>query len=194
MKLRVVAVFVGLFGLALSAWAEPAASAAAAAAPLATPNVSKLKLASANALVFDAKADQPIYAKGADTVTPIASVTKLMTAMVVLDAGQPLDEAISIGIADIDLLKGSHSRLNLGSELSAQRDVAPRVDGFRESRGFESRAPLSGRDGGLRRGNEPQGARAGHDEHPFRRPDRTDEHERFDRQRSVAHGAGRCGI
>jgi len=117
MKLRVVTVFVGLFGLALSAWAESAAPAAAAPASLATPNVSKLKLASANALVLDAKADQAIYAKGADTVTPIASVTKLMTAMVVLDAGQPLDEAIGIGIADIDLIKGSHSRLNLGSEL-----------------------------------------------------------------------------
>ena len=117
MKLSVVAVFVGLLGLALSAWAESTAPVAAAAAPFATPNVTKLKLASANALVLDAKADQPIYAKGADTVTPIASVTKLMTAMVVLDAAQPLDEAISVGIADIDLIKGSHSRLNLGSEL-----------------------------------------------------------------------------
>jgi serine-type D-Ala-D-Ala endopeptidase (penicillin-binding protein 7) len=51
-------------------------------------------------------------------VTPIASVTKLMTAMVVLDAGQPLDERLSVGVGDLDLLKGSHSRLNLGSELS----------------------------------------------------------------------------
>jgi D-alanyl-D-alanine endopeptidase (penicillin-binding protein 7) len=117
MKVRGVAVFVGLFGLSLSVWAEQGTPAADVVAPLLTLNVSKLKLASANALVLDAKAGQPIYAKSADTVTPIASVTKLMTAMVVLDAEQPLDEPISVGIADIDLLKGSHSRLNLGAEL-----------------------------------------------------------------------------
>jgi D-alanyl-D-alanine endopeptidase (penicillin-binding protein 7) len=87
-----------------------------------TLDASKLKLASANVLVLDAKAGEPIYAKGADTVTPIASVTKLMTAMVVLDAQQPLDEPISVGIGDLDMLKGSHSRLNLGSELS-RRDM-----------------------------------------------------------------------
>jgi D-alanyl-D-alanine endopeptidase (penicillin-binding protein 7) len=68
--------------------------------------------------VLDATADAPIYAKGADNVTPIASVTKLMTAMVVLDAGQPLDEPISIGVGDLDYLKGTHSRLSLGSQLS----------------------------------------------------------------------------
>lgn len=78
----------------------------------------KLKLASANVLILDAKAGEPIYAKGADTVTPIASVTKLMTAMVVLDAQQPLDEPLGVGIGDLDLLKGTHSRLNLGAELS----------------------------------------------------------------------------
>jgi D-alanyl-D-alanine endopeptidase (penicillin-binding protein 7) len=80
-------------------------------------DTSKLKLGSANALVLDAKAGQPIYSKGADTVTPIASVTKLMTAMVVLDAGQNMDEPLDVGIGDVDLLKGSHSRLRLGAEL-----------------------------------------------------------------------------
>ena len=85
--------------------------------PIAPLDGSKLKLASANALVYDANAGQAIYAKGADTVTPIASVTKLMTAMVVLDAAQPLDETITVDISDLDLLKGSHSRLRLGAEL-----------------------------------------------------------------------------
>ena len=92
------------------------------AAPTDTPRITldakKLKLASANVLILDAKAGEPIYAKGADAVTPIASVTKLMTAMVVLDAGQPLDERLNVGIGDLDLLKGTHSRLNLGAELS----------------------------------------------------------------------------
>ena len=78
---------------------------------------SKLRLASSNVLVLDATAGHPIYSKAADAVTPIASVTKLMTAMVVIDAGQPLDEIVTVGIADLDLLRGSHSRLRLGSEL-----------------------------------------------------------------------------
>ena len=117
MKLRGVAVFLGLLSLAISAWAETGSTSADAAPSLPTHDVSKLKLKSASALVLDAKADQPIYAKGADAVTPIASVTKLMTAMVVLDAGQPLDEPISIGIGDIDFIKGTHSRLSLGNEL-----------------------------------------------------------------------------
>ncbi len=78
---------------------------------------SKLRLASSNVLVLDAAAGHPIYSKAADAVTPIASVTKLMTAIVVIDAGQPLDEIVTVGIADLDLLRGSHSRLRLGSEL-----------------------------------------------------------------------------
>jgi serine-type D-Ala-D-Ala endopeptidase (penicillin-binding protein 7) len=96
-----------------SVWAHDPASAARVAL-----DASKLRLASANVLILDAKAGEPIYAKGADEVTPIASVTKLMTAMVVLDAGQPLDERIGVDMGDLDLLKGSHSRLSLGSELS----------------------------------------------------------------------------
>src|ERR1700730_1712531 len=78
---------------------------------------SKLRLASNNVLVLDAAAGHAIYSKAADAVTPIASVTKLMTAMVVIDAGQPLNEIVSVGIADLDLLRGSHSRLRLGREL-----------------------------------------------------------------------------
>jgi D-alanyl-D-alanine endopeptidase (penicillin-binding protein 7) len=78
----------------------------------------KLKLASANALVLDAASGESLYSKNSDAVTPIASITKLMTAMVVLDGGQPLAEKLSIEIADIDTLKGSHSRLRLGAEAS----------------------------------------------------------------------------
>ena len=78
----------------------------------------RLKLSSANVLVLDAAADRQIYAKAADEVTPIASVTKLMTAMVVLDAKQPLDDVLDIDLGDFDYLKGSHSRLSMGSALS----------------------------------------------------------------------------
>jgi len=122
MNIRRLLVFIGLIGAPLAAWAASELPLSAAAAPNVTLDASKLRLASANVLVLDAKGGEPIYAKGADTVTPIASVTKLMTAMVVLDAQQPLDEVISVGIGDLDLLKGSHSRLNLGSELS-RRDM-----------------------------------------------------------------------
>jgi serine-type D-Ala-D-Ala endopeptidase (penicillin-binding protein 7) len=83
-------------------------------------DAAKLRLESANAFVFDAAANTPVYSKAADTVTSIASLTKLMTAMVTLDGGQPLDERISIGIEDIDFLKGSSSRLRLGAELPRQ--------------------------------------------------------------------------
>jgi len=77
----------------------------------------KLHLASINAVVVDANAKQSVYAKGADAVTPIASLTKLMTAMVTLDAKLPDDEMIAIGVEDLDFLKGSKSRLLMGAEL-----------------------------------------------------------------------------
>jgi D-alanyl-D-alanine endopeptidase (penicillin-binding protein 7) len=117
MNIRLSLVFISLAALVGFAGSACGQTGPASAAPNVTLDVSKLRLASANALVFDATAGAPIYSKGADTVTPIASVTKLMTAMVVLDADQPQDETISIGIGDLDFLKGSHSRLPLGSEL-----------------------------------------------------------------------------
>jgi len=91
--------------------------AAPAAAQLASLDPARLKLSSANVLVLDAAADRQVYAKAADEVTPIASVTKLMTAMVVLDGKQPLDEMLDIDMGDFDYLKGSHSRLRMGSVL-----------------------------------------------------------------------------
>jgi len=77
----------------------------------------KLRLASLNAVIIDASANRPVYAKGADAVTPIASLTKLMTAIVTLDAQLPQDELIAIDLDDLDYLKGTHSRLRMGTEL-----------------------------------------------------------------------------
>jgi D-alanyl-D-alanine endopeptidase (penicillin-binding protein 7) len=104
----------------------------------------KLHLASVNAVVVDANAKQSVYAKGADDVTPIASLTKLMTAMVTLDAKLPDDEVISIGVEDLDFLKGTKSRLRLGAELPRHEMLRPRAHVVRESRGVESRAHLPG--------------------------------------------------
>ncbi|HEY1460113.1 MAG TPA: D-alanyl-D-alanine endopeptidase [Casimicrobiaceae bacterium] len=118
MRTSLTIVFAALIGFAHAATAAVEGVLPAVPQPMTTLDAAKLKLASANALVFDTDAGQAIYSKGADAVTPIASVTKLMTAMVILDGAQPMDEMLSVDIGDIDLLKGSHSRLRLGSELS----------------------------------------------------------------------------
>lgn len=60
---------------------------------------------------------QAIYGKNTEAVVPIASITKLMTAMVVLDAGLPLDEYVRLTRADVDSIKGTRSRLPLKSEV-----------------------------------------------------------------------------
>jgi D-alanyl-D-alanine endopeptidase (penicillin-binding protein 7) len=96
--------------------AAVAAGHAAAQAPLVL-DPAKLRLASLNAVIVDASANRPVYAKGADDVTPIASLTKLMTAIVTLDAALPLDEVIAIDLDDLDYLKGTRSRLRMGAEL-----------------------------------------------------------------------------
>ena len=76
------------------------------------------KLHSSIALIYDQQTQRPLYTKNSDTQTPIASITKLMTAMVILDAQLPLDEEISIDVADIDTLKGTRSRLRIGMTLT----------------------------------------------------------------------------
>ncbi len=97
-----------------------AASAAAAPEVLDELEPSRLRLKSAAALVYDEQSGQVLYDKNSDEVTPIASITKLMTAIVVLDAKLPLDETISITSEDVDHLKGTRSRLRVRSELTRE--------------------------------------------------------------------------
>lgn len=80
--------------------------------------VDPLDLKSSVALVIDQDTQQVLFSKNPDAVLPIASITKLMTAMVVLEAGQSLDEQLSITQDDVDTEKGSGSRLRVGSTLS----------------------------------------------------------------------------
>ena len=68
-------------------------------------------------LVLDPTTGQTLFSKNADTATPIASLTKLMTAMVVLDANQSMDEPLEIARDDVDTLKNSSSRLPVGSHF-----------------------------------------------------------------------------
>ena len=75
-------------------------------------------LRSAIALVYDEQGQRPLYSKNADTVVPIASVTKLMTAMVVLDAQLPQEEEISISKQDMDRYKGTRSRIRPDTVLT----------------------------------------------------------------------------
>jgi len=77
-----------------------------------------LDLRSAAALVVDQKTGEALYAKNEGIPTSIASITKLMTAMVTLDAGLPLDEEIIVSNEDVDHLKGTGSRLPLGTRLT----------------------------------------------------------------------------
>jgi serine-type D-Ala-D-Ala endopeptidase (penicillin-binding protein 7) len=67
--------------------------------------------------VLDQGGQQILYAKNVDAVVPIASLTKLMTALVVLESGLPLDESIVISAEDVDDLKHTHSRLKVGTVL-----------------------------------------------------------------------------
>jgi serine-type D-Ala-D-Ala endopeptidase (penicillin-binding protein 7) len=76
------------------------------------------ELKSSAALVIDQAGGRPLFSKNTDSVVPIASITKLMTAMVVIDAGLPLNEKIVITEADKDLIKGTRSRLRIGTALT----------------------------------------------------------------------------
>jgi len=79
-------------------------------------------LKSSAALVVDLNDGQTIYAKNTNSIAPIASITKLMTAMVVLDANLPLEETVYIDPADVDNLKHTGSRLGIGNGFS-RRDL-----------------------------------------------------------------------
>jgi serine-type D-Ala-D-Ala endopeptidase (penicillin-binding protein 7) len=77
-----------------------------------------LDLRSAAVLVLDQDTNEVLLAKNQHAVLPIASITKLMTALVVADADQPMDELLTITAEDIDTEKGSRSRLQFGTQLT----------------------------------------------------------------------------
>ena len=85
-----------------------------------TLNPNKLKLRSASALVVD-QTGNVVYAKQVDEPRPIASITKLMTAMVILDSSLDLQAAITITKADRDLLRLTGSRLKYGATLTREQ-------------------------------------------------------------------------
>ncbi|OHC63078.1 MAG: peptidase S11 [Rhodocyclales bacterium GWA2_65_20] len=79
-----------------------------------------LLVRSTSALVQDQITGAVLFEKNPGSVVPIASITKLMTAMVALDAQPSLTEVLTIADEDVDSLKGTHSRLRVGTRLTRE--------------------------------------------------------------------------
>ncbi len=77
-----------------------------------------LDLRSSVAFVIDADTHEVLLDKNAQAVLPIASLTKLMTSLVVVEAALPLDEVLTVTQSDVDTEKGSRSRLRVGTQLT----------------------------------------------------------------------------
>ena len=77
-----------------------------------------LALSSNVALVMDQTTNEVLFEKNATVSLPIASITKLMTSLVVVEAGQDLDELLTVSEEDVDREKFTHSRLKVGAQLS----------------------------------------------------------------------------
>ncbi len=124
LSMRHLLICAGL-SLGLASAGYPGHTEARSRADNAAPAAQKLSLHSAAAIIQDEETGEILYVKNASTVAPIASITKLMTAMVVLDAGLDLNETITISGDDMDSLRGTRSRLKPGASLS--RDELLRV-------------------------------------------------------------------
>ncbi|MBK9440897.1 MAG: D-alanyl-D-alanine endopeptidase [Comamonadaceae bacterium] len=77
-----------------------------------------LNLKSSVALIVDQETSEVLFSKNDKAILPIASLTKLMTGLVVSEANLPLDEMITVSQEDVDTERGSSSRLHVGSVLS----------------------------------------------------------------------------
>ena len=109
-RIRAIALVCGLMGLLGSQ------------AALAAPNPAKLQLKSGSALVMDINTGKTLYQKNPAQVRPIASLTKLMTSLVVLDARQNLNQTLTIDQNDRDNIKHTYSRVRFGTKVS-RRDA-----------------------------------------------------------------------
>ena len=97
------------------------AAGCAALSAGASPNLARLSLKSASALVLDQSTGLALVEKQAGASVPIASLTKLMTAMVLLDAHLDPQEELTITSDDLDLLRHSRSRLPVGTRLPREQ-------------------------------------------------------------------------
>ncbi len=98
--------------------AVPFAPTAIAAKTPAAQTAAQPEIASGSAMIVDLQTNNVLYSSHPNLVRPIASITKVMTAMVVLDAHLPLDEIIKVDISQTPEMKGIYSRVRLNSEIS----------------------------------------------------------------------------
>ncbi|MGL4712418.1 MAG: serine hydrolase, partial [Shewanella sp.] len=78
----------------------------------------KQEIAGRSAIIVDLKTNEILYSYNPNAIMSIASVTKLMTAMVTLDAKLPMDQKLAVNIRDTKEMKGVYSRVRIGSEIS----------------------------------------------------------------------------
>ena len=114
-KMRISLLSLALF-VAAPAAMTPALAAAAKLADLAP--IAQPQIASGSALIVDLDNNKVLFSSHPDRVRPIASITKVMTAMVVLDARLPMDEMLSVDISQTPEMRGVFSRVKLNSEIS----------------------------------------------------------------------------
>lgn len=106
-----------LFSLALMI-TVPMAPQALASNTVAQQSSAGQEIASGSAMIVDLQTNKILYSSHPDLVRPIASITKLMTAMVVLDAHLPMDEMLNVDISHTPEMKGIYSRVRLNSKIS----------------------------------------------------------------------------
>jgi D-alanyl-D-alanine endopeptidase (penicillin-binding protein 7) len=104
--------------IVLSAFLPGAGAGAAVASPVVASAPSRPDVRSSSVLVIDAADASVLFAQRENVAVPVASITKLLTALVVLEAGQPLDEVLTITREDRDTELASASRLAAGTRLS----------------------------------------------------------------------------
>lgn len=97
-------------GLSLPA---QAATSLSQLAPIAQPQI-----ASGSAMIVDLNTNKILFSSHPDRVRPIASITKLMTAMVVLDAHLPMNEMLTVDVSQTPEMRGVFSRVKLNSQIS----------------------------------------------------------------------------
>nr|WP_251029530.1 D-alanyl-D-alanine endopeptidase [Pseudomonas fluorescens] len=110
-RLSIVSLFFALTGTFVSANVD------ASETIIAPRDTSQLHIASGSAMLVDLQTNKVIYSSNPDVVVPIASVSKLMTGLIVLEAKQNMDEYIDININDTPEMKGVFSRVKIGSEM-----------------------------------------------------------------------------
>ena len=116
---KIIVLFAFAAALALTiGFAQAAGAKRKSHHPLPPEDAEHLYLRSSVVLVQDAVSGETVFAKNSGAVLPIASITKLMTALVLLDAKVDLAQRVAVSDDDYDLLKGTRSRLRPGAVLT----------------------------------------------------------------------------